>query len=76
VFVTVPLEQGERYQAGADPAAGWHVMLFAVEGRLTLELEDAVIEVASASHIFDSAQIHAFANLGVEPVHFFRCIVW
>jgi redox-sensitive bicupin YhaK (pirin superfamily) len=69
------LEPGERYQAGADPA-GWHVMLFVVEGRLTLELELETIELAAASHVFDSAQAHAFANLGREPVRFFRCTAW
>jgi transcriptional regulator with XRE-family HTH domain len=69
------LEPGERYQAGADPA-GWHVMLFVVEGRLTLELAAETIELAAASHVFDSAQVHAFANLGEEPVRFFRCTAW
>lgn len=69
------LEPGERYQAGADPA-GWHVMLFVVEGRLTLELGTETIEVAADSHVFDSAQTHAFANLGEGPVRFFRCTSW
>jgi len=69
------LEPGERYQAGADPA-GWHVMLFVVEGRLTLELEREPIEVEAGSHVFDSAHIHAFTNLGREPVRFFRVTVW
>lgn len=69
------LEPGERYQAGADPA-GWHVMLFVVEGRLTLELEDETIELAAASHVFDSAQTHAFANREQERLRFFRCTAW
>lgn len=69
------LEPGERYQAGADPA-GWHVMLFVVEGRLTLELAKETIDVSAASHVFDSAQTHAFSNLGQEPVRFFRCTAW
>jgi len=69
------LEPAERYQAAADPA-GWHVMIFVVEGRLTLELETGTVEVRSASHVFDSAQTHAFANLGKKPVRFFRCTAW
>ena len=69
------LEPGERYQAAADPV-GWHVMLFVVEGRLTLELEPGTIEVSAASHVFDSAQTHAFANVGQQTVRFFRCTAW
>jgi transcriptional regulator with XRE-family HTH domain len=69
------LEPGERYQAAADPV-GWRVMLFVVEGRLTLELEAGTMEVSAASHVFDSAHTHAFVNLGKEPVRFFRCTAW
>ena len=69
------LEPGERYQAAADPV-GWHVMIFVVEGRLALELETETIEISAASHVFDSAQTHAFANLGAEAVRFFRCTTW
>lgn len=69
------LEPGERYKAAADPV-GWHVMLFVVEGRLTLELETGTVEVSAASHVFDSAQAHAFVNLGKAPVRFFRCTAW
>lgn len=69
------LEPGERYQAGADPE-GWHVMVFVVEGRLTLELESGPVEVERNGWLFDSAQAHAFANRGSEPVRFFRCTSW
>jgi transcriptional regulator with XRE-family HTH domain len=69
------LEPGDRYQAAADPV-GWHVMIFVVEGRLTLELATGTVEVSAASHVFDSAQVHAFANLGRNPVRFFRCTAW
>jgi len=51
-------------------------MLFVVEGRLTLELEPGTIEVSAASHVFDSAQTHAFANVGQQTVRFFRCTAW
>lgn len=69
------LEPEERYQAAADPA-GWHVMIFVVEGRLTLEMETGAVELCAASHVFDSAQAHAFANRGKETVRFFRCTAW
>lgn len=69
------LEPGERYQAGADPD-GWHVMVFVVEGRLTLELETGAVEVERDARLFDSAQAHAFANRGSGPVRFFRCTSW
>ena len=69
------LEPGECYQAAADPA-GWHVMIFVVEGCLTLDLETGPVEISAASHVFDSAQIHAFANSGAEAVRFFRCTAW
>jgi transcriptional regulator with XRE-family HTH domain len=69
------LEPGERYQAAADPA-GWHVMIFVVEGRLTIELEAGPVEVTASVHVFDSAQTHAFANLGEGTVRFFRCTAW
>ena len=66
------LQPGERYQAAADPA-GWHVMIFVMEGTLTLELESETIELKAASRVFDSAQAHAFINSGTEVVRFFRC---
>lgn len=69
------LEPGERYQAGADPV-DWHVLLFVVEGRLTLELAAETIEIAAASYVFDSAQPHAFVNSATQPVRFFRCTAW
>lgn len=69
------LEPGERYQASADPA-GWHVMIFVVEGTLTLELETGTTEMRAANHVFDSAQVHAFVNSGNDIVRFFRCTAW
>lgn len=69
------LEPGDRYQAGADPA-GWHVQVIVVEGRLTLELESGPLEIVAGGHLFDSAQVHAFANLGDGPVRFYRNTIW
>jgi transcriptional regulator with XRE-family HTH domain len=69
------LESGERYQAAADPV-GWHVMIFVVEGLLTIELETGTVNISAASHVFDSAQTHAFINAQEGAVRFFRCTVW
>ncbi|MDG2527338.1 helix-turn-helix domain-containing protein [Caulobacter endophyticus] len=68
------LQPGERYEAGADPA-GWHVQLFVVEGRLTLELADGPVEISADAYLFDSAQPHAFGNRGDRLVRFFRTTI-
>nr|WP_255699407.1 XRE family transcriptional regulator [Luteimonas sp. Y-2-2-4F] len=69
------LQPGDRYQAAADPR-GWHVMLFVLQGRLTLELGDEAIEIEADAHLFDSARTHAYANRTGAPVRFYRCTVW
>lgn len=69
------LEPGDRYQAEADPQ-GWGVMLFVVEGRLTLETEGGSVEIEKDGHLLDSTQAHAFANKGEQAVRFFRCTAW
>lgn len=69
------LEPGDRYQAGADPQ-GWQVMVFVVEGRLTLELDDGALEIEAGGHLFDSTRPHAFANRSEKAVRFFRCTAW
>lgn len=69
------LEPGDRYRAGADPQ-GWHVMLFVVEGRLTLELPEGPRELEIGAHLFDSTQDHGFANLTERSVRFFRSTIW
>ncbi|MEN5144571.1 MULTISPECIES: helix-turn-helix domain-containing protein [Brevundimonas] len=69
------LEPGDRYQAAPDPE-GWRVMLFVLEGRLTLELGDDLLVLEHAGHLFDSAQRHAFRNDGQQTVRFFRCTTW
>lgn len=66
------LEPGERYQAAADPQ-GWSVMVFVVEGRLTLETEADIVTVERDGYLLDSNQVHAFVNQSEEPVRFFRC---
>lgn len=69
------LEPGERYQAAADPQ-GWHVMLFVLEGRLTLELATETLIIENDGYLFDSTQTHAFANTSDAPVRFYRCTGW
>lgn len=69
------LMPGERYRAAADPP-GWHVMLFVVEGRLTLEMAGDDLVIEAAGHVFDSSQPHAFANVDDRPVRFYRSTVW
>lgn len=69
------LEPGERYQAAADPQ-GWHVMLFVLEGRLTLELGGEIIGIERDAFLFDSTRPHAFRNDGTNAVHFYRCTTW
>lgn len=74
------LEPGDRYQAAADPQ-GWRVMLFVVEGRLTLELGAGPagaesIEIERDRYLLDRARAHAFVNRGSAPARFFRCTCW
>lgn len=69
------MEPGDRYEAAADPD-GWCVMLFVVEGRLTLEVGDQTIHIERDGHLLDSSQSHVFVNQGRDPVRFFRCTAW
>ena len=69
------LEPGDRYHASADPA-GWHVMIFVVEGTLTVELPDRREEITADGYLLDNGKDHAFANTGSNPVRFFRCTSW
>lgn len=69
------LQPGDRYRAAADPK-GWHVMLFVLEGKLTLELDGDALEIEANAHLFDSAREHAYANRTEAPVRFYRCTVW
>jgi transcriptional regulator with XRE-family HTH domain len=69
------LEPGDRYQAGADPE-GWHVMIFVVEGTLTIEVGGRRDEITADGYLLDNQQDHAFVNRGKAPVRFFRCTSW
>lgn len=69
------LEPGDRYDASGDPA-GWHVMIFVVEGVLTLELPGGNVEISGDGYLLDNSQDHAFVNRGPGHVRFFRCTSW
>lgn len=69
------IKPGEHCQAAADPE-GWGVMLFVVEGELTLEVETDTILIQHDGYLLDSTQPHAFANRSDQIVRFFRCTAW
>ncbi len=69
------LAPGDRYQAAADPD-GWHVMLFVVQGTLTVEFDDHTDEINADGYLLDNRRDHAFVNRGNETVRFFRCTSW
>lgn len=69
------LEPGDRYQAAPDPD-GWHVMLFVLEGELTLELDSGPVVIRQDGYLLASNQPHAFANRGQGVVRFYRCTGW
>ena len=69
------LTVGERYQAEPDPA-GWHEMLYVIEGRLRLELQGETRTIdAPGFIIYSSAQSYAYANGGATPTRFLRIVV-
>jgi transcriptional regulator with XRE-family HTH domain len=69
------LEPGDRYEAAADPE-GWHVMLFVVEGTLTVEVGDTADTVRADGYLLDNRRPHAFVNRSDAVVRFFRCTSW
>ncbi|MBL0937701.1 MAG: helix-turn-helix transcriptional regulator [Gemmatimonadaceae bacterium] len=69
------LKPGERYQASADPE-GWHVMLFVVEGRLTIEYDDSRVDIERDGYLLENLRTHAFVNATETDVRFFRCTSW
>lgn len=72
------LEPGDRYEAAADPD-GWHVMLFVLDGQLTLEIDGidgGRVELSNTAHLFNSSKAHVFTNTGTSVVRFFRSTIW
>lgn len=63
---------GQRYQAEPDPA-GWHEIIYVMQGRLRLELEDEVIILAVGEfRVFASDQHYAYVNAADETTRFIR----
>lgn len=69
------LQPGDRYEAAADPE-GWHVMLFVVDGALTVEVDERKDVIRADGYLLDNRRPHVFANEGDSPVRFFRCTSW
>ncbi len=69
------LGAGDRYKAEPDPA-GWHEIIYVVEGRLLLELQDGASIVQAGEHvIFASNQSYAYVNAGDGVTRFLRNVV-
>ncbi len=69
------LQPGDRYAASADPR-DWHVMVFVVEGVLTLETGGRARKLVPGGYLLDNHKDHAFSNRSKSPVRFFRCTSW
>jgi transcriptional regulator with XRE-family HTH domain len=66
------LAPGETYQANPDPA-GWHEMLYVIEGTLTLVLADERRVLPSrSSTTFPSDQPYQYVNEGTVNVRFLK----
>ena len=69
------LGPGERYDAEPDPA-GWHEMLFVIEGTLRLELSGAPSDYPAGSFaVYGTDRAYAYANPGTVPVRFLRNVI-
>lgn len=66
---------GDRYQAEADPA-GWHEIVYVVEGVLDIELAGETRRIAAGDFsIYSSAQPYAYVNAGSVTARFVRNVV-
>ena len=66
------LGRGERYDADPDPA-GWHEMVYVVEGVLDLELSRETRRIAAGDFaIYSSAQTYAYVNAADTITRFVR----
>lgn len=72
---TWSLGPGERYDAQPDPA-GWHELLYVVDGCLTLTREHATTRLDAGGHaVYSSAQRYSYANEGDAVSMFVRIVV-
>lgn len=66
---------GDHYRAEPDPA-GWHEMIYVIEGVLRLVTEEAETLVPAGDFtIFSSAQDYSYHNDGPAPLRFIRNVV-
>jgi transcriptional regulator with XRE-family HTH domain len=66
---------GERYPAEPDPA-GWHEMVYVIEGELRIELAAGAKLVAAGDFaIYPSDQIYAYVNVATTATRFIRTVV-
>lgn len=69
------LAMQENYAAEPDPE-GWHEMVYVIEGRLKIALEegDRIVEAGNFA-IYSSAQPYGYQNVGDRVVRFVRNVV-
>jgi len=69
------LGPGERYEAEPDPA-GWHEMIFVIEGTLRLELSGVAKDHPAGSFaVYGTDRAYAYANPGDTTVRFVRNVI-
>lgn len=69
------LGPGDCYVAEPDPP-GWHEMIFVIEGRLLIHLEEGDLTVGAGEHaIYSSSQDFAYQNIHEGTTRFIRNVV-
>ncbi|KAF1069573.1 MAG: HTH-type transcriptional regulator SutR [Pseudomonas citronellolis] len=69
------LAPGDRYDAEPD-ADGWYDMVYVIEGQLTVQLADQLLEVATGGfQVFKTNQPFAYINNGGSLLRFVRNVV-
>lgn len=69
------IASGDHYQAEPDPA-GWHEMIYVIEGRLRLLTEEAERVISAGDFvIFSSAQPYSYHNDEACLLRFLRNVV-
>ncbi|QPT15170.1 helix-turn-helix domain-containing protein [Serratia rubidaea] len=66
----------EQYHSQPD-AEGWRVIVYVIEGCLTLLLEQQTLTLhAGDTHVFNSDQQYTYANHGESPLRFIRNVTF
>ena len=69
------LGPGDRYDAEPDPA-GWHEMIYVIEGELRLELSGKARDYPTGTFaVYGTAQAYSYANPGETRVRFVRNVI-